>query len=139
MRKEQASSYGITKLKQSLPMICLYWNVKAEDVLGKNRQRNIIDARHSLRYFLSQDDNLGLAEVGTLTNSDHASVIHSVKTFELLAEQDYKFDEFKKIMKGVLTYKKHSSRNFRVTEVLKSDLNLKQKVKMLDSIYYENR
>lgn len=139
MRKEQASSYGMTKLKQSLPMICLYWNVKGEDVLGKNRQRNIIDARHSLRYFLSQDDKLGLAEVGTLTNSDHASVIHSVKMFELLSEQDYKFDELKKIMKGILTYKKHSSRNFRITEVLKSDLNLKQKVKMLDSIYYENR
>tara|TARA_R100001440_G_scaffold59997_1_gene79744 strand:+ start:127 stop:546 length:420 start_codon:yes stop_codon:yes gene_type:complete len=139
MRKKEATSYGITKLKESLPMICLYWGVKSKDVLGKSRLRDIVYARHSLRYLLHKDKNLGLAEIGTLTNADHASVIHSVKIFELLCQQDYKFDELKKIMEGVLTYKKHSSKNYRVSEVITSNLNVKQKVKMLDAIYYEDR
>ena len=55
----------------------------------------------------------------------------------MYAEQDVKFQELKGIMDGVLDYKKHSSRNFRVQEVIESKLNLKQKVKMLDTIYYE--
>ena len=139
MRKKEATSYGKTKLKEALPMICLYWGVKDDDVLGKSRLRDMVYARHSLRYLLHKDNNLGVAEIGTLTNSDHASVIHSVKMFELLAQQDYKFDELKKIMLGVLTYKKHSSKNYRVSEVIKSNLNVKQKVKMLDAIYYEDR
>ena len=139
MRKKEATNYGKTKLKEALPIICLYWGVKDADVLGKSRLRDLVYARHSLRYLLHKDNNLGLAEIGTLTNSDHASVIHSVKVFELLAEQDYKFDELKKIISGVLTNKKHSSKNYRVSEVIKSNLNIKQKVKMLDSIYYEDR
>ena len=139
MRKKEATNYGKTKLKEALPIICLYWGVKDADVLGKSRLRDLVYARHSLRYLLHKDNNLGLAEIGTLTNSDHASVIHSVKVFELLAEQDYKFDELKKIISGVLTYKKHISKNYRVSEVIKSNLNIKQKVKMLDSIYYEDR
>jgi chromosomal replication initiation ATPase DnaA len=138
MRDKKASSYGLTKLNESIPMICLYWSVKPKDVLGKKRISNVMFARHSLRYLLSLDKTLTLAEIGTLTNGDHASVIHSKKMFELYVDQDIKFQELKSIMSGVLEYKKHSSRNFRVAEVIDSDLNTKQKVKMLDTIYYED-
>lgn len=35
MRNKTATSYGLTKLNESLPMICLYWGVNPKDVLGK--------------------------------------------------------------------------------------------------------
>ena len=139
MRKREATEYGKSRLEESLPMICLYWGVTREDLLSKTRVQNVVNARHSLRYLLNRDNNLTLSEIGILTNSDHASVIHSVNVFERYSTLEVKFEELKHIMEGVLSYKKHSSRNYRVSEVVNSKLSTKQKVKMLDSIYYEDR
>lgn len=135
MRNKTATSYGLTKLNESLPMICLYWGVNPKDVLGKKRITNIMFARHSLRYLLCLDKSLTLSEIGTLTNGDHASVIHSKKIFELYSEQDLKFQELKGIISGVLEYKKHSSRSHKVSEVIVSKLKIHQKVKLIDAIY----
>jgi len=139
MRKKEATNYGKTRLKESLPMICLYWGVKPEDVLGKSRLRDIVNARHSLRYLLNRDKNLTLSEIGTLTDSDHASVVHSVKIFEMHSEREIKFNELKSVMEGILNYKEHSSKNYKVSEVVNSKLSTIEKVKMLDKIYNENR
>ena len=58
MRNKEATSYGITRLNEALPMICLYWGVKPKAVLGKERFTHLINARHSLRYLLSRDNKL---------------------------------------------------------------------------------
>jgi len=138
MRKRKVTDYGKSRLDEALPMICLYWGVSREEILSKTRLQNIVCAKHSLRYLLSRDSALTLSEIGSLTNCDHATVLHSIKMFERYSSQEFQFIELKAIMDGVLTYKKFSSKNFRVSEVLNSKLSTKEKVGMLDVIYYEN-
>ena len=139
MRKKTITNYGKKKLDESLRLVCLFWDVSESDVLGKSRFQNIINAKHSLRYLLSRDKKINLAEVGALTNCDHTTVLHSIKIFETHSQREVDFNEFKGIIDGVLKYKKHSSLESRVSEIINSKISTKLKVKELNRVYYENR
>ena len=65
-------------------------------MLSKKRNSDYVIARHFLGYYLRKHTELTLKEVGSVTNSHHATVIHSVssvnewylfdKTFRLYKE-----------------------------------------------------
>ena len=138
MRRNVATDYGIRKLEKALPDICLYWNVSKDDILSKCRNRNLVYARHSLRYLLYQDKNLPLAEIGTLTNCDHATVLHSVKVFRIMVKQDYMFNQLFAIFRNQLEYNKHATIKSKIKQVMTSRLTIVQKIDKLEELY-ENR
>jgi len=139
MRRNVATDYGIRKLEKALPDICLYWNVSKDDILSKCRDRNLVYARHSLRYLLYQDKKLPLAEIGTLTNCDHATVLHSVKMFRILMNQDFMFNQLFAMINKQLVYNKHATIKSKIKQVMTSDLSQKEQIKKLEDLYNENR
>lgn len=139
MRRNVATDYGIRKLEKALPDICLYWNVTKDDMLGKCRNRNLAYARHSLRYLLYQDKKLPLAEIGTLTNCDHATVLHSVKMFRILMKQDFMFNQLFAMINKKLVYNRHSTIKSKIKQVMTSDLSQKEQIEKLEDLYNENR
>ena len=138
MRKNVATDYGIKKLEKELPAICLYWGVSSDDLLSSCRDRTLVYARHSLRYLLYQDKNLPLAEIGTLTNCDHATVLHSVKVFRIMVKQDYMFNQLFAIFRNQLEYNKHATIKSKIKQVMTSRLTIVQKIDKLEELY-ENR
>jgi hypothetical protein len=138
MKSRQVSAYAISRLNECLPVICSFWGVTPKQVLGKSRIRNIINAKHSLRYFLMMSKDLSLGEVGALTDTDHATVLHSKRTFEVLCEYDIKYQQIKAIMLGDLDALKDISTECLLTNVIISGLSLKQKVDKIKEIY-ENK
>ena len=139
MRRNVATDYGIRKLEKALPDICLYWNVSKDDILSKCRDRNLVYARHSLRYLLYQDKKLPLAEIGTLTNCDHATVLHSVKMFRILMNQDFMFNQLFAMINKQLVYNRHSTIKSKIKQVMTSDLSQKEQIEKLEDLYNENR
>jgi len=139
MKRKIATDYGIRKLEKVLPDICIYWNVSKDDLLSKCRDRNLVYARHSLRYLLYQDKKLPLAEIGALTNCDHATVLHSVKMFRIMVKQDYMFNQLFDIINKKLIYNKHSTIKSKIKQVLTADLTQKEQIQKLEKLYNENR
>mgnify|MGYP003642233161 CR=1 FL=1 len=107
--KSPATKEGLFRLKKCLPVVCIQFGVTPEQILGKSRLSKISNARHSLRYFMSLTNNLSLAEIGTLTNGDHSSVIHSIKVFEVYSNRETQFKEFKAFVNKDKKYKKQTS------------------------------
>jgi len=107
--KNPATNEGLFRLKECLPVVCRHFGVTPDQVLGKSRLSNITNARHSLRYFMYLSRTLSLAEIGTLTNGDHASVMHSNKMFKLYSNQESQFKEFNDYIKKDKNYKKQTS------------------------------
>ena len=58
MKTEVLPRHARTRLIKCLTTVCDYWCVSASDVLGKSRKQNIVSARHSLRYFLTNYGDL---------------------------------------------------------------------------------
>ena len=88
MIKHETSQLGTKRLEEAKTICCEYWNVDKNVVFTKTRLRNIINARHSIRYMLTTQNKFSLAEIGGLTNGDHTTVMHSKKTFLNLADSD---------------------------------------------------
>jgi len=61
--------------------VCIYFGVTRNDMEGKTRQREIVQARHC--YFAISKDflphDISLASIGSYTNNDHATVIHGIR------------------------------------------------------------
>ncbi len=101
MIKHETSQLGTKRLEEAKTICCEYWNVDKNVVFTKTRLRNIINARHSIRYMLTTQNKFSLAEIGGLTNGDHTTVMHSKKTFLNLSDSDEDFRVlFNRITKG---------------------------------------
>lgn len=101
MIQHEVSMLGIERFEQAKSICCEYWNVDKSVVFSKTRLRNVINARHSIRYMLYTQKKFSLAEIGGLTNGDHTTVMHSRKTFLNLSDSDEDFRVlFNRITKG---------------------------------------
>jgi hypothetical protein len=60
-----------------------------------SRSRNLVVARHLIRYYLVKRFKLGWSYVGRITNCDHATVIWSIKYVDDLASYDKGFSMYK--------------------------------------------
>ena len=86
MKKVIQSIYAKDRLNRAKKLCCNFWGVDPELVLTKTRDSNVMNAKHSIRYMLTLDTKLTLADIGGLTNCDHSNVLHSKKTFCDLAD-----------------------------------------------------
>lgn len=138
MKSKKASPYGVRKLNIGLSIVTRYWNVTRSEVLGKSRHRHIVNARHSLRYYLFMSQDLTAVEIGRLTNGDHASAIHSRKMFETysLYEPDYK--NIKSIFMGDVQHPHKVGMRVKLEDILVSGLPIREKRLKIESLY-ENR
>jgi len=91
MKHEKVSKLGLERFEIAKEICCDYWKVDSDVVFTKTRKRNVVNARHSIRYMLTSEDDFSLAEIGGLTNCDHTSVIHSKKMFLNLSSYDESF------------------------------------------------
>lgn len=125
-------------LYDCLPMVCEFWGVTSKQVLSKKRQRKIINARHSLRFFLSTINDLSSCDIATLLDCDHSSVIHSVKTFETLClfEQDYR--DFRDIVLKDNIKNWDYRVNRGIKKVILSDYHITKKVDLIKKIFNTN-
>jgi len=141
MRSEILPNNAKETLLDCLPKVCEYWGVTSKQVLSKNRQRHIINARHSLRFFLSTINDLSSCDIATLLDCDHSSVLHSVKTFETLClfEQDYR--DFRDIVLKDNIRNWDYRINKGIKKVILSEYDTAKKVDLIKKIfdYNENR
>lgn len=135
MRRKKATPYGKRRLKEGLSLVTRFWNVTNEEVLGKSRLRHIMNARHSLRYFLCMSKDLPLAEIAHLTNGDHSVVIHSRSMFDTLCLYDPNFREMKNIFVGDVRHEHKVSRKVKIEEILISALPIREKRIKIESLY----
>ena len=141
MKSEVLPRHARTRLLKCLPKVCEYWNVSADEVLSTSRKRHIINAKHSLRYFLHTYGDLTACDIGTLTNCDHSSVLHSVKIFKVYCEYDEDFRTFKRLVSRETVCDIDYSVSSKIRKVIKSNNYLSKKVDLIKKIfdYNENR
>ena len=80
----------IKKAKRNLPIhviadiVCGYFDVNIDDILIKGRKREHIEIRQLFHYLCKYYTVKSLSKIGSyrVGNFDHASVIHSIKTFQ---------------------------------------------------------
>ena len=135
MKSEVLPRHAEKRLFECLPKVCEYWGVTSEQVLSRSRQRQIIYAKHSLRYFLNTYDDLSSCDIGTLTNCDHSNVIHSVKTFENLCIYDQSFRDFKDIVLEE-NDRNWEYRTYRdIKKIILSDYYISKKVDLIKKLF----
>lgn len=141
MKSEVLPRHARTRLLKCLTKVCEYWNVTADEVLGKSRKRRIINAKHSLRYFLHTYRDLTACDIGTLTNCDHSSVLHSVKTFKVYCEYDEDFRTFKSLVLRDTISDLDYSISGKIRRIIKSNNYLSKKVDLIKKVfdYNENK
>ena len=138
MKSKVLPRHAKTRLLRCLPKVCEHWNVTSEEVLSKSRQRYIINAKHSLRYFLHNFGDLTTAEIGTLTNCDHSTVLHSIKTFNIFCELDEDFRKFKRLVAREEINDSDYSVSGQLRKVIKSNNYLSLKVDLIKKIFDYN-
>ncbi len=62
-----------------LEIVCSYYGLDFNLLLGKSRKSNIVKARQIYCYFCRILTNDSLAKIAKIINKDHATVMHSVK------------------------------------------------------------
>lgn len=58
------------------------------DIFKKTRKREYVDARRIFFYMLRNKFLLTYYEIGNISKRNHATIIHSLKTFEYIVEKD---------------------------------------------------
>ncbi len=123
---------------------CDFWGVDQDTVFDKNRKRERMNAKHSIRYMLSLDKELTLAQIGGLTNCDHSNVLHSKKTFMNMADVDVDFAAMNRVILGSEKIDKSEALRSNISNIICSEMI---PAKQIDLIYelikinqaYENR
>ena len=70
-----------------------YYHVSHADLIGKNRSRNIMYARHVAIYLCRQMLDIPYNDIGKKFNRDHSTVMHSVEKVEGLMKDDRELQE----------------------------------------------
>jgi chromosomal replication initiator protein len=71
----------------------LYFKIPVIKIIGPKRNRDIIDARHMIMYFIKNYSNLSLSEIGKhFGNRDHTTVIYAVKTVGIMRSVDERYN-----------------------------------------------
>lgn len=138
MKRKVVTKYAKGRLREGLSIVLPFWNVTKEEVLGTSRSRKIINARHSLRYYLCMSNDLCLADIGALTNGDHSSVIHSRTAFENFCEYEEDFRAIKRIMRGEIAHQREVNVRVRLGEILRSGRSIEKKTNLIME-YYGNK
>jgi chromosomal replication initiator protein len=67
----------------------IYFRISLAKITGPKRNRDIVDARHMIMYYLRNYSKLSLTQIGKqFSNRDHTSVIHAINTVERIRSVD---------------------------------------------------
>lgn len=72
-------SYSLNSPDKLMQAVCQTCSVSREDVLGKNRQKNLVEARQILMYLYKENLDLSFPAIGKLLNRDHTTVLHAFR------------------------------------------------------------
>ncbi len=75
-------------LDRAMKLICQQKSVSEQDVMGKSRKHSIVMSRHQFAYIARTKTDLSLSFIGALINRDHATILHSCRTFQNLLDTD---------------------------------------------------
>jgi len=82
-------------------------NVEIQDILGRNRKTEIVDARKIYMIILYVYFNYKLVQISLRTNRDHSTIIHAINVHDDLIKTNASYREkFKKVLKNL-----HDSRS----------------------------
>lgn len=96
-------SSRLKRFHHALEFVSELTGVSTVDITSKSRQRDCSVARHFLRYFLRTRYNMSYQGIAWFTNSNHATIIHSVKYVEECARYDKVYRMYKEsVDKGVI-------------------------------------
>ena len=138
MKKLEQGLYGNTKLAKARKLCCNYWGIDEKVVFTKTRDGKVMNAKHSIRYMLSLDDNLTLSDVGGLTNCDHSNVINSKKVFLNWSKYDVNYAGMNRlILIGDLTDKQDILRK-TISDVILSKNSQLNQINMICEIVQAN-
>lgn len=72
------------------------------DILNGRRNRELVDARTIFYYIMRNDFNKKVSAIGKHVYKHHATVLHSLKSFDVLVKSDRKFKEdYQKVMSAL--------------------------------------
>lgn len=82
-----AQTVGVEEAKLNVPtilkVVCGYYNLEEQDIKGKKRKREIVQARHIVMLLAKEHSDFSLAAIGAdLGGRDHSTVIHGVKRIQ---------------------------------------------------------
>jgi chromosomal replication initiation ATPase DnaA len=86
------------ELKRILKAVNEVTLISENDILSKNRLKEIVFARHLYCYFACEKTRYSLKSIGTFINRDHATVIHGNN--KILYELEY-YPEVRHIVKRI--------------------------------------
>jgi chromosomal replication initiation ATPase DnaA len=86
------------ELKRILKAVSEVTLISENDIISKNRLKEIVFARHLYFYFACEKTRHSLKSIGNFINIDHATVIHGNK--RILYELEY-YPEVKHIVKRI--------------------------------------
>ena len=76
-------------LDKLVKIICKNRNITEQDLMSKSRLHSLVMSRHEFCYLARNKTNLSLTMIGTLIGKNHATVLHSIKTWGNLLETDF--------------------------------------------------
>ena len=91
--KEAIKDYDIEE-KQTvtydtiIDCVCEYFNLKREELLGKKRNKEIVEPRQICMYIISQILDMPLLAIGQIFGRDHTTVIHARDKITQLIEEN---------------------------------------------------
>lgn len=87
-----AMSYKI-KSEDIIDAVCETYCVSNEDIKGKSRKRDVVEARHVISWVLVKKMGMTLSEVGRtfLGGRDHTTVISSINRYSNLYDTEEAF------------------------------------------------
>lgn len=137
MREVTKSVFAKKKLEKAVNLCCDYWNVDPTIVFTKARDRHLMNARHSIRYMLTLEKGLTLAQIGGLTNCDHSNVVHSKSAFLNLAQVDDQFGEMKRLILGEETVNREISLRNGIHRIIFSEIPPTKQVRLICELIKE--
>ncbi len=79
----------MVNVEHIIQLVCDYFEIKREDLLGKSRQKRFVKPRHIAQYLTRKFTNLSLPEIGKkIGGVDHTSVLHACRRITEDMEKD---------------------------------------------------
>lgn len=94
--RREANTVEMTKLKS---YICDKFDVTWEQVIGRSRMRDIVNARYSFIYIAFTQLNLNKSQIGDICHRDHTTVIHALICVE---QMYYRSDPVAKMIDDIM-------------------------------------
>ncbi len=77
-------------LDRVLKLLCKENNVLEQDVFSRSRKKELVMVRHQFFFIAGMKTKLSLSHLGKVFKRDHATVLHSKRTFQNLLDTDAK-------------------------------------------------